>query len=124
MATADFAGEAAPAEGAPDDGADFLIEGEGHEFPFELAADEGVVGLMGDVAGPAVAVGGGEGFHEMPAGEIGTADVADFSGADEDIEGGEDFLDGGEGVKGVELKEIDVFGAEAFGRDFSTALMR
>ena len=113
LVAADFAGEAAPAEGAPDDGADAFLDAEGHEFPLVLAADEGVVGLVGDVAGEAVFFGDGEGFHEMPAGEIGAADVADLSFSNEAVEGVEGFLDGGEGVEAVELEEVDVVGAEA-----------
>src|ERR1700757_758626 len=83
VAAANFSGEAAPAERAPDEGANFLIDGEGHEFEFVIAADEGVVDLMGDVAGPAVAFGDGERLHQVPAGKIGAGDVANFAAANE-----------------------------------------
>ena len=110
MAAADFAGEASPAERAPDERADFLIERERHEFPFVFAADEGVVDLMADVARPAVAFGDGERLHEMPAGEIGAGDVADLAAADERVESVEDFFDGGEGVEAVHVVDVDVVG--------------
>ena len=66
-AAANFAGEASPAERAPDQRADFLIDAERHEFPFVVAADERIVDLMGDVSGPAVALGNGERLHQVPA---------------------------------------------------------
>src|SRR5580692_10910772 len=68
---------------------------------------------MGDVAGPAVAVGGGQRLHQMPAGKIGAADVADFSTADQHVEGAEDFFDRSERVETVQLEQIDVIGFEA-----------
>src|SRR5271156_1687112 len=68
---------------------------------------------MGDVAGPAVTVGGGQSFHQVPAGKIGAADVTDFSAADEDVERAENFFDGSERVETVELEKIDVIGFEA-----------
>ncbi len=68
---------------------------------------------MGDVARPAVTLGHAERFHQVPAGEIGAADVTDLAGADEVVEGAQGFLDGGEGVEAVQLEEVDVVRAEA-----------
>jgi hypothetical protein len=113
LAAADLAGEAAPAERAPDEGSDALIGGEGHELPLVVAADEGVVDLVTDVAGPAVTLGDGEGFHEVPAGEVGAGDVADFSCGDEFVQRAEGFFDGGGGVEGVQVVDVDVVGVEA-----------
>ena len=113
LAAADLAGEAAPAERAPDEGADALIEGEGHELPLVVAADERVVDLVADVAGPAVALGDGEGLHEVPAGEVGAGDVADLALADEVVEGVEGLFDGGGRVEGVQVVDVDVVGVEA-----------
>lgn len=118
LAAADFAGEAAPAEWAPDDGADALVESERHEFPFVVAPEEGVVGLVGDVPREAVLVGVGERFHEVPAGEVGAADVADFAGADEVIQDVHSFFDGRFGVEAVELIEVDVVGLQTFELSF------
>jgi hypothetical protein len=113
LAAADLAGEAAPAEGAPDESTYALIEGEGHELPLVVAADEGVVDLVADILGPAVALGDGEGLHEVPAGEVGAGDVADLAGEDEVVEGLKGLFDGGEGVEGVEVVDVDVVGVEA-----------
>ena len=113
LAAADFAGEAAPAERAPDERADALVEGEGHQLPLVVAADEGVVDLVADVARPAVTLGDGEGLHEVPAGEVGAGDVADLAAADERVEGVEDFFDGRERVEAVHVVDVDVVGAEA-----------
>lgn len=114
LATSDFAGETSPAERAPDDGADVLVEGEGHKLPFVVASDERVVGLVGDIAGEVELLGVGQGLHQVPAGEVRAADVANFAFADELVEGVEGFFDRGHGVEGVELEEVDVVGLEAF----------
>ena len=50
LAAADLAGEAAPAERAPDERADALVEAERHQLPLVVAADERVVDLVRDVA--------------------------------------------------------------------------
>ncbi len=54
LAAADLAGEPAPAERAPDDRADLLVEGQRHQLPLVVAADQRVIGLVGDVARQAV----------------------------------------------------------------------
>ena len=55
LAAADLAGEPAPAERAPDHRADPLVERQRHQLPLVVAADQRVVGLVGDVARQAVA---------------------------------------------------------------------
>ena len=86
---------------------------ERHEFPLVVAADEGVVDLVADVAGPAIALADGERLHQLPAGEVGAGDVAHFATADELVEGGEHLVDRGERVEVVEVVDVDVVGAEA-----------
>ncbi len=49
----------------------------------------------------------------MPAGEVGAGDIADFSGGDEFVERAEGLFDGGGGVEGVEVVDVDVVGVEA-----------
>ena len=93
LAAADLAGEAAPAERAPHHRADALVEAERHQLPFIVAPDQRIIGLMRDIARQAVAVGDGERFHQMPAGEIGAADIADLAGAHEVVERREHLLD-------------------------------
>ena len=53
MAAANFAAQSAESERAPHNSADALIQGQRHEFPFIFATKEGIVGLVGDVAGEA-----------------------------------------------------------------------
>ena len=62
LAAADLAGQAAPAERAPDQRADALVEAERHQLPLVVAADQRVVDLVGDIARPAVPVGDGSDF--------------------------------------------------------------
>ena len=113
LAATDFASKASPSERAPYNGADLLIEGERHELPLVFASDERVVGLVGDVALQAVFFGDGERFHEVPAGEVRAADVANFAGAHEIVESDENFLDGRHRIEAVQLEEVDIVGAQA-----------
>ncbi len=50
LAAADLAGEASPAERRPDHRTKSLVEAERHQLPFVVAADQRIVGLVGDVA--------------------------------------------------------------------------
>ena len=49
----------------------------------------------------------------MPAGEVRAADVANFAGTHEVVEGAEDFLDGRHCIEAVQLEEVEIVGAEA-----------
>ncbi len=121
LAAADLAGEPPPAERAPDECADALIETERHQFPFVIAADQRIIDLVGDVARISVAVGGGEGFHQLPAGKIGNADIAQLARAHERVEGRQHLFDGRSGIEGVQLQQVDIVGSEPFQRLFHTA---
>jgi hypothetical protein len=110
---ADLTGEASPTERTPDERADFLIEGERHQFPFVFACDQRVVDLMAGVARPAVSLGNRERLHEMPSGKIGARDITDFSGFDESVEGRQSFFDRREGVEPVHVIDVDVVDGEA-----------
>ena len=113
LAAADFAGQAAPAERTPDQRADPLVEAEGHQLPLVFSADQRVIDLVGDIPRPAVAVGDGQGLHQVPAGKVGAGDVADLALADEGVQGVLYLFDGGEGVEAVQVVDVDVVGAEA-----------
>ena len=113
LAAANLSRQAAPSQRAPDQGANPLIEPERHQFPFVFSADERIVDLVANVAGPAVAIGDGERFHQVPAGKIGAGDVANFSALDQLIEAAESLFDGRERVESVEMVDVDVVGAEA-----------
>src|SRR5579863_7390709 len=82
----ELAREAPPAERTPHDGAQALIEPERHQLPLVVAADQRVVGLVRDIARIAVAVRDTERLHQMPAGKIRHARVADLAGAHESVD--------------------------------------
>src|SRR6202022_212397 len=113
LAAPELAGEASPTERAPDQGADFLVKAEGHQFPLIIAADEGVVDLMGGVAGPSIAVRYAEGLHQMPAGKVGAGDVADFALVHKAVQSIESFFDRRQGVEAVEVVNVHIIGVEA-----------
>ena len=112
LAAADLAGQPAPAERAPDDRADLLVEGQRHQLPLVVAADQRVVRLVGDVAGEAVPLGDGQRLHQVPAGEVRAADVADLAGPDQVVERAQHLLDRRQRVEAVQLEEVDVVGAQ------------
>ncbi len=108
------AGEAAAGEGAPGDDADAFGFAEAHHLALFFAVEEVVVVLHGDEAGPAVEVGDIECLGELPGVHGGGADVADFAGLDDVMEGFHGLFDGGFAVPAMDLVEVDVVGAEAF----------
>src|SRR5581483_838300 len=71
---------------------------------------------MRHVARETVAVGRSQRFHQMPAGEIGGADIADLAGANELVERRQSFFDRGLGILAMQLEEIDMIGAEPLQR--------
>src|SRR5262249_33553021 len=89
LAAANLACQPAPAERAQATRPDPLLESQRHEFPLEVAPDERVIRLMGDIACQAVLLRHGERFHQVPAREVRTADVADLAGTDEVVESAE-----------------------------------
>src|SRR3984885_6391952 len=114
----DFARQLAPAERAPDDRADALVASKLHQLPFVVAIEQRIIGLMRDIAGVAITVRHRERLHEMPAGEIRAADVADLAGANELIERRQRLLDRGVVILPVQLEKIDRLDAEALERTF------
>ena len=112
LAAADLAGEPSPAERAPDDRAHLLVERQRHQLPLVVAADQRIVGLVGDVAGQAVLLRDGQRLHQVPAREVRAADVADLAGPHQVVERAQHLLDRRHGVEAVELVEVDVVGAE------------
>ncbi|GAA3281515.1 hypothetical protein GCM10020218_035310 [Dactylosporangium vinaceum] len=101
-----------PAERAPHDRADALVAAERQQLPLVVAADEGVVDLVRHVPAAAVPVGHGQRLHELPAGEVRRAQVADLAGGHEIVERAHDLLDRRPGVERVQLIQVDVLRAE------------
>ena len=65
------------------------------------------------MARPPVAIGNGQGFHEMPAGEVGAARVPNLPGAHQVVQRAHGLFDGRRCVEGMELEKVDVVGAKA-----------
>src|SRR5580692_1443308 len=68
---------------------------------------------MGNVAGPSVFFGDGQRLHEVPSGEIGAGDVADFATLDQRVQSFDGFFDRGLRVESVHVIDVDVIGVEA-----------
>src|SRR5207249_724552 len=110
LPAADLARETSETERAPCDAADALVEGERHQLPLIVAADERIVGLVSDIPRQPVFFRDGERLHQVPAGEVRPTNVAELPGPDQIVEGAESFLDRRHPVEGVELVEVDVIG--------------
>ena len=111
-AAAELTGQPAPAERAPDHRAHALIERERHQLCLIVPPDQRIIGLMRDVAREVVAIRHRQRLHQMPAGEVGAADVADLAGPHEIVQRGEGLLDWGQGIEAVQLEEIDMIGLQ------------
>src|SRR5580658_1291544 len=113
LAAADSAGKASPAQRTPHQRAHFFFEGEGHQLPLVFTPDERVVNLVGDKARPAVAVGDGERFHQVPAGKIGASDVTYLALAVKFVQRVLHFFDWRHGVEAVQVIDVDIVGTQA-----------
>src|ERR1700722_2637316 len=67
---------------------------------------------MANITHPAVAIGSGERFHQVPSGKIGAGDVADFPADDQLIQRAQNFIDRGESVEAVKMIDVDIVSAE------------
>src|SRR5271168_2058519 len=65
------------------------------------------------IAGPSILFRYGQRFHQMPAGKIGTGDVAYLAAAHQGVQGIEGLLDRRERVKSVEMVDVDVVSSQA-----------
>ena len=92
---------------------DALVEAEGHQFPFVLAADQRVVRLVGDHAREVELLRVRERLHQVPAGVVRATDVSQLARAHKVVERRDDFLDRRHRVEAVELEQVDVVRAES-----------
>jgi hypothetical protein len=60
----------------------------------------------------AAALRNGQRLHQLPAREVGDADIAKLAGADQVVEGRQHLLDRRAGIEGMQLQQIDIIGAE------------
>ena len=77
----------------------------------DAATDVALLQLQGASNLKAMPLGDSERLHELPAGEIGDADITQIARTHERIQRRQHLLDRCEGVEGVELEQIDVVGA-------------
>src|SRR5271168_1217291 len=65
------------------------------------------------IAGPSIPIRDGQRLHQMPAGEIGTRNVAYLAAPHQGVQGIERLLHRRERVKSVEMVDVDVVGSQA-----------
>jgi len=80
-------------QGAPDEDAEALVDGDGHQFVLGLTGLQRVVDLLADQPGQAPPLGDAQRLHQLPAGVVGTADIADLTGVDQVVQGLERLLE-------------------------------
>ena len=79
---------------------------------FDVAYEEGVLGLDAVEAGKPFALAHAYGFLYLPAGKVGAADVADLARAHQIVERRERLLDRARVVPAVDLIQVYVIGVE------------
>jgi hypothetical protein len=84
----------------------------GSHVGLDAPVEQAVLVLGADEAAEMVDVGGPIGIGDLPAAEVGAADVADLALADQVVERREGLLDGGVGIGDVDLVEVDPVGPE------------
>ncbi len=109
---ADLAGQATPAERRPHHGADALIERQRHQLPLIIAAKQRIIALIGDVARQAVFFRRRQRLHQMPAGIVRRADIANLARSDQIVERSQGFVERCLGIETVHKVQIDMIGAE------------
>src|SRR5262249_8739445 len=113
-----FAREQAAGDRAPDEDAETLVDRDRDEFVFSLARLQSVMDLLGNEALVIVALGDVERLHDVPAGIIGAADIADLALLHEGIEGLHRLLERGRAVPLMHLVEVDMIGPETLEAGF------
>src|SRR3984885_11262633 len=113
MSAPDLSRQASPAERTPYDGAHSLIDPQRHQLLLVVTTNHGIIDLMPDIAGPSILIRDGQRLHQMPAGEIGTGDVAHLAAAHQGVQGIERLLHRRERVESVEMVDVDVVGSQA-----------
>ena len=91
---------------------DALVEAERHQLPFVVAADQRVVGLVRDVARPAVSFGDRRATSSGASRRSSSSRCSGSCRAARGVERRERLFDRRHGVEAVQLVEVDVVGAE------------
>src|SRR5262249_52374667 len=107
-----LAGEETAGERAPHQDAEALVERDRYQLVFRLARLQRVVDLLAYEALAMLALADAERLHEMPAGIVRAADIADEAAPDQAVEGFQRFLQRRLAVPLMDLVEIDDVGAQ------------
>ena len=83
-----------------------------HHLALGVPLEQRPVVLGGDERRTAGRHRGVGGVGDLPAGEVGVAEVADLALGDEVVEGGQGLVDRGDRVRGVQLVQVDVVGLQ------------
>jgi len=114
-----LAGQKAPAQRAPWDEADAVGPGHRDQFAFDAPVEDVIGRLLGYEAVQAQLLGGPEGLHDLPGGESAGAEIANFAGAHEIVEGAQGLVDSYFRAGPVHLIDVDVVGLQAFEAGFA-----
>jgi NADPH-dependent curcumin reductase CurA len=107
-AAAEFAGEDAEGERAPDQAADALVDPQRQQLMLGVAPCQRIIELMRDIAGAPGAVRGRQGLHQLPAGIVGAARVTDLARPDQVVERRQRLFERRQGIEAVQLVEVDI----------------
>src|SRR5215212_115266 len=107
-----FAGEETTGEGGPGDQGRPVGLRERNQLALDAPVEQMVRGLLGDEAVQSEFSGGPQGFHQLPGGIGGGADVAHFSGPDQVVQGTQRLVYRHLGTRAVDLVQVYVVDAE------------
>ena len=109
-----LAGEVAACQRAPHHQANLLGRQHGDDFAFKVAPRQGVIRLQRNDGGKLAQLGDADGFHHLPGGPVGEAQIVHGAFPDERVQRFEGFFHWHYGIKPVDLVEVDMIEAQAF----------
>ena len=111
-AAAIFARQQTARQRPPDQAGDILIGAQRMQLPFAIAHRQRIGQLVRNEARQIEAIRSGERFHQLPAGIVGTADIANLARADQPVERRQGLFDRGAAIEAVDLEQVDIVSAE------------
>ena len=108
-----LAGKPSLGKRAPGQDPETFFDAHRHQLPLDLASEHVVLRLQGDRHGESEMPSGHDRSLELPAREVGHADVANLARPDEHVECGEGLLNRRRRVPLVRLIEVDVVGLQS-----------
>src|SRR5271170_1886831 len=108
LATGKLAREKPAGEWTPDHDAEALVLDQGHDFAFEVAACDRVIGLNRLKPRVAALVRDAERLHDLPSGEVGAANRPHEATRHAVVERPQRLFERGDGIEAVDLVEVDM----------------